>query len=61
MNPIIETLRLFINGRVMSIEDIAKDIVFEIAYGSGRMDKSDLKELVEVEGWDINQDRKSVV
>lgn len=39
----------------MSIEDIAKDIVLEIAYGSGRMDKSDLKEMIEVEGWDINQ------
>lgn len=37
----------------MSIEDIAKDIVLEIAYGSGRMDKSDLKEMIE--GWDINQ------
>lgn len=37
----------------MSIEDIAKDIVLEIAYGSGRIDKSDLKEMIE--GWDINQ------
>lgn len=39
----------------MSIEDIAKDIVLEIAYGSGRIDKGDLKEMIEVEGWDINQ------
>lgn len=37
----------------MSIEDIAKDIVLEIAYGSGRIDKSDLKEMIE--GWDKNQ------
>lgn len=39
----------------MSIEDIAKDIVLEIAYGCDILDKSDLKELVVAEGWDINQ------
>ena len=39
----------------MSIEDIAKDIVIEIAYGLGRMNKSDLKDMIEVEGWDKNQ------
>lgn len=39
----------------MNIEDIAKDIVLEIAYGSGIMDKNDLKEMIEVEGWDLNQ------
>lgn len=37
----------------MSIDDIAKDIVLEIAYGSGRIDKNDLKEMIE--GLDINQ------
>lgn len=39
----------------MSIEDIAKDIVLEIAYGCDRLDSTDLKELARVEGWDKNQ------
>lgn len=39
----------------MSIEDIAKDIVLEIAYGCDRLDRDDLKELVVAEGWDKNQ------
>lgn len=39
----------------MSIEDIAKDIVLEIAYGCDILDRDDLKEMIEVEGWDKNQ------